>query len=260
MSIVAMKRKMEAKRGLSVGGGFSINPKIKGTNVSSTTVKSARYANRSQYKRSVCFNGAEGIICERVWDGKRDPASIMGSAESITQEEYITNKKTIAASCRNVLIDATNATAGTTTVIVRLESNNYVVVHNGRTERVEWNHSNSVVAGVVNALTNNTMYVKSFSNSGARTVELASELNGATTLTFKNPEVYIFEPVGCSTLSDGSGLGGTSGSDNRGYYGRGRCKVHYVSKSPQFQIKTYTGTGGYLDKIKRPNTDASFCG
>ena len=38
MSIVAMKKKMEAKRGLSTGGkGFSINPKVKCSDVNSTT-------------------------------------------------------------------------------------------------------------------------------------------------------------------------------------------------------------------------------
>ena len=105
-----------------------------------------------------------------------------------------------------------------------------------------------------------TLVVRSFSNTEPRTVELAKEADTPVVLSFKNPEAFIFEPVGCNALSSGSGLGGTSGADNRGYYGRGRCKVHYVNKSPQFQPKTYTGTGGYLDKLKRPNTDISFCG
>ena len=38
--IVAMKKKMEAKRGLSSGGkGFSLNPKVKCSDVNSATVK-----------------------------------------------------------------------------------------------------------------------------------------------------------------------------------------------------------------------------
>ena len=105
-----------------------------------------------------------------------------------------------------------------------------------------------------------TLIVKSFNNTGVRTVELIKKLGEDTVLTFKNPEAYIFEPVGCGTISAGSGLGGTAGADNRGHYGRGRCKVFYINKSPQFQPKTYTGIGGYLDKLKRPNTDISFCG
>ena len=105
-----------------------------------------------------------------------------------------------------------------------------------------------------------TLVVRSFSNTEPRTVELATEADKPVVMSFKNPEKFIFKPVGCDALSAGSGLGGTAGADNRGYYGRGRCKVHYVNKSPQFQPKTYTGTGGYLDKLKRPNTDISFCG
>jgi hypothetical protein len=81
------------------------------------------------------------------------------------------------------------------------------------------------------------------------------------TLSFENPERTIFEPVGCDSISDGSGLGGTAGSDNRGYYGRGSCKVHYVNKDPAFEPKGYDGPGGYLDMIKMPHDDtARYCG
>ena len=114
--------------------------------------------------------------------------------------------------------------------------------------------------GTANGFGPATLIVKSFNNTGVRTVELIKKLGEDTVLTFKNPEAYIFEPVGCGTISAGSGLGGTAGADNRGHYGRGRCKVFYINKSPQFQPKTYTGVGGYLDKLKRPNTDISFCG
>ena len=114
--------------------------------------------------------------------------------------------------------------------------------------------------GTADAIGPATLVVRSFSNTEPRTVELAKEDDQPVVLSFKNPEAFIFKPVGCDTLSTGSGLGGTAGADDRGYYGRGRCKVHYVNKSPQFQIKSYTGTGGYLDKLKRPNIDISFCG
>ena len=81
------------------------------------------------------------------------------------------------------------------------------------------------------------------------------------TISFENPERTIFEPVGCDTLSDGSGLGGTAGSDNRGYYGRGSCKAHYVNKDPTFEPKGYDGPGGYLDMIKMPHDDTTrYCG
>ena len=81
------------------------------------------------------------------------------------------------------------------------------------------------------------------------------------TLSFENPERSIYEPVGCDTLSDGSGLGGTAGADDRGYYGRGRCKVTWVNKDPAFEPKGYDGPGGYLDMIKMPHDDKSnYCG
>ena len=93
MSIVAMKKKMEAKRGLSTGGkGFSLNPKVKCSDVNSTTVKSSRHARQNLVKRAVCFSGSEGIQCERVWDGRRAP-DCMGSGDSMTQNEYLEKKE-----------------------------------------------------------------------------------------------------------------------------------------------------------------------
>ena len=93
------------------------------------------------------------------------------------------------------------------------------------------------------------------------------------TLSFENPELTIFEPVGCDSLSQyikpdgsgaggtGSGLGGAIGRDQRGYYGRGSCKVTYVNKDPAFEPKGYDGPGGYLDMIKMPHDDtARYCG
>ena len=78
MSIVAMKKKMEAKRGLSTGGkGFSINPKVKCSDVNSTTVGSARQARQNLVKRAVCFSGSEGIQCERL--GRKKSSQLYGS-------------------------------------------------------------------------------------------------------------------------------------------------------------------------------------
>ena len=92
-------------------------------------------------------------------------------------------------------------------------------------------------------------------------------------VSFENPEMTIFEPVGCDSLSQyikpdgsgaggtGSGLGGAIGRDQRGYYGRGSCKVTYVNKDPAFEPKGYDGPGGYLDMVKMPHDDtARYCG
>ena len=60
MSIVAMKKKMEAKRSyLVVVKEFSLNPKVKCSDVNSATVKSARQARQNLVKRAVCFSEAK---------------------------------------------------------------------------------------------------------------------------------------------------------------------------------------------------------
>jgi hypothetical protein len=78
-------------------------------------------------------------------------------------------------------------------------------------------------------------------------------------LSFKNPEITIFEPVGCLEGLTQSGDGGTSINDV-GYYGRGTCKVHYVRKDRSLEIKSYDGLGGHLSRLKQPHLDPSFCG
>ena len=119
MSIVAMKKKMEAKRGLSTGGkGFSLNPKVKCSDVNSTTVKSSRHARQNLVKRAVCFSGSEGIQCERVWDGRRAP-DCMGSGDSMTQNEYL-EKRTNAASCKNVVINFLNAKSNISKLLLNM--------------------------------------------------------------------------------------------------------------------------------------------
>ena len=100
MSIVAMKRNMEAKRGLSSGGGgFSLNPKYRDSNASSTSVKSAAQARKNAVKRSVCFNSRDGVQCEKVWDGKKQPDNCKATGEAMTHEEYIEKKRYSAADC-----------------------------------------------------------------------------------------------------------------------------------------------------------------
>lgn len=156
MSIVAMKRKMEAKRGLSTGGkGFSLNPKVKCGDVNSATVKSARQARQNLVKRDVCFSGSEGIQCERVWDGKRQ-ANCMGSGDSMTQEEYIEKKRTSAASCKNVVLNFTNTTANLSTVIVEYnsEKERYEIEYDGNRYQVDWNHSDKYVGNVLSTIGN----------------------------------------------------------------------------------------------------------
>ena len=156
MSIVAMKKKMEAKRGLSTGGkGFSINPKVKCSDVNSTTVGSARQARQNLVKRAVCFSGSEGIQCERVWDGKRAP-NCMGPGDSITQEEYIEKKRTNAASCKNVLLNFNNTIANVSTLIVEYnnDTERYEIEYLGKKSSVDWNHTNKYIGDIVSSIGN----------------------------------------------------------------------------------------------------------
>ena len=56
MSIVAMKKKMEAKRGVSAGGGFSLNGKYKYSNARVTSVKASKVARDNHFKTKAFFN------------------------------------------------------------------------------------------------------------------------------------------------------------------------------------------------------------
>ena len=205
MSIVAMKKKMEAKRGLSSGGkGFSLNPKVKCSDVNSATVKSARQARQNLVKRAVCFSGSEGIQCERVWDGKRAP-DCMGSGDSMTQEEYIEKKRTSAASCKNVVLNFTNTTPNVTTLIVEYNTAKqiYEIEFNGNKYQVDWNHVNKYIGDVIS-----TIGAVEFDNAGGGSTQcllptsvlnIVEDVNGGT----GNKYVFNGETTYNSDLSFG---------------------------------------------------------
>tara|TARA_B000000557_G_C20491512_1_gene324037 strand:- start:190 stop:540 length:351 start_codon:yes stop_codon:yes gene_type:complete len=87
---------------------------------------------------------------------------------------------------------------------------------------------------------------------------------GGVDLSFWNPEITIFEPVGCiKDIAEGGGgaqTGGGTSLNDVGYYGRNKCKVHYVRKDRSLDTKSFGGLGGYLDRVKQPNLDPSYCG
>ena len=376
MSIVAMKRKMEAKKNLSKNGNFSLNGKRCNSNVVAASVKNARYARSNLHKTKVCFNGEDGVQCERVWDGKRMPGvwedygggTAMG--ESLTQEEYIEKKRLKSTECLNLLFTYNNFEAGVTVISIFKDLDTFSFNFGGKKYTPVWNHSYNVIASNVqaaaekkagddlaiainkkegaeaaeavagagaNTLTNNELIglvdattntktgtdaiyfqqgidaiknaitpsdiassaagptggkaqaaaalvviqaehtdavayagnpnidtcegkLKSIGVKGLRTtVVTVSTALGDIDMSFKNPEISIFEPVGCIEGLTQSGDGGTSINDI-GYYGRGTCKVHYVRKDRSMEIKYYDGLGGYMDRLKQPNLDPSFCG
>ena len=377
MSIVAMKRKMEAKKNLSTGGSFSLNGKRCNSDVVNASVKNARYARSNLHKTKVCFNGEDGVKCERVWDGKRMPGvwedygggTAMG--ESLTQEEYIEKKRLKSTECLNLLFTYNNFESGVTVISIFKDGEVFSFNFGGKKYTPVWNHSYNVIASSVQAaaeqkavfdldiaeikkdgaaaaleavanrddtVTNNQLIgfiitevtnpetgkdaiyfqqgidaiknaitpsdvvrsaagptggkaqanaafdlvdaekeaahayaanpnidvcdgiLKSIGVKGLRTTVVSLVTNsGNIDLSFKNPEVSIFEPVGCIEGLTQSGDGGTSINDI-GYYGRGTCKVHYVRKDRSLEIKYYDGLGGYMDRLKQPNLDPSFCG
>ena len=372
MSIVAMARKVRAQQGLSKNG-FSLNGTYMESGVTRSTVKTSLTSRRNRYNTSVCFGGKEGIQCERVWDGKKEPATeggvSMASGEAIRASEYIDRLRYTVARCKNLLFK-TNMIGADVKVILDTETNNYMIRSNKKNYQVKWYNSTSAIKVLADA-NNGEAIIKSISVTGRRTTTIESKVtvdtpgtynnttnatagiykelsttggevsttdsdvidvvNGGKefyikkdhtdvatlksnfadfkyingdditqtdweaivdsdtptnfklgrtvtinntnylqvglrhftlkTLSFENPERTIYEPVGCDTLSKGSGLGGTAGSDDRGYYGRGSCKVTWVNKDPAFEPKGYDGPGGYLDMIKMPHDDtARYCG
>lgn len=260
MSIVAMARKVRAQQGLSKNG-FSLNGTYMESGVTRSTVKTSLTSRRNRYNTSVCFGGKEGIQCERVWDGKKEPATeggvSMASGEAIRASEYIDRLRYTVARCKNLLFK-TNMIGADVKVILDTETNNYMIRSNEKNYQVKWYNSTSAIKVLADA-NNGEAIIKSISVTGRRTTTI--ENVGGVQLSFENPERTIYEPVGCDTLSEGSGLGGTAGSDNRGYYGRGSCKVTWVNKDPAFEPKGYDGPGGYLDMIKMPHDErAKYCG
>ena len=377
MSIVAMKRKMEAKKNQSRGGAFSLNGKRCNSDVVIPSVKNARYARSNHFKTKACFNGEGGVQCERVWDGKRMPGiwedygGGTANGESLTQEEFIEQKRLKSTECINLLFTLNNFEAGVTTIHIFKDVDTFSFNYGGKKYTPVWNHSYTYIASVIRtavrdkatldleiatikkegadaamikansiadgdtadnvrlsvAGTINTDYPTEpeysyfqlgvdairdaiTENSDAESAEDAKKEAGAAStainseytlavaadtnantdghsildsfsgtiksvgvkglrktvttvgtadLSFKNPEITIFEPVGCLEGLTQSGDGGTSINDV-GYYGRGTCKVHYVRKDRSLEIKSYDGLGGHLSRLKQPHLDPSFCG
>ena len=258
MSLVTMARKVKAQQGVSKKG-FSLNGTYKESGTPRTTVKTSLTSRRNRYNTAVCFGGQEGIQCERVWDGKKevpkDGGISMAGGDAIRASEYIDRLRYTVARCKNLLFKTDMIGAD---VKVILEGDNYIIRSNEKNYPVKWYNSTGAIKVLADTGSGEAI-IKSISVTGRRTTTIKND--NSVELSFENPERTIFEPVGCDTISDGSGLGGTAGSDNRGYYGRGSCKVHYVNKDPAFEPKGYDGPGGYLDMIKMPHDDtARYCG
>lgn len=229
-----MKRKAAAKTGISAGGGFSLNGSRAGTSHATTSVKTGRYARNNYYKTRVCFNGAEGIQCERVWDGKKmvgGPGSIsMGSGESISQEEYISRKRyNWGTGCKDLIFRASNV--GDHVSIVLGSDGNYQVSFGGKTHNVHWNNDILGVSGFMN--NDNNFTVTTVKINGNYKVTMTNGVGNI--LSFKNP---VITDYGVICIND---------------------KIVEVNKSAPIGPSNYDGVGGYMDKVKQPFIDPSFC-
>ena len=265
MSIVAMKRKMEAKKNQSVGGKFSLNGRRCGSDVVPQSVKNSKYSNRKHYKTKACFNGQDGVMCERVWDGSKMPGiwenygGGVATGESLTQEEYIEEKRLKSTQCINLLFTYINVVLGVTKITVFKDGDSYSITFRGKNYSPRWNHDNALIASVVGTEAEGTIEGIGVKGRRVTTVKI-----GTTELTFENPEISIFEPVGCiDDIAEGGGgaqTGGGTSLNDVGYYGRNKCKVFFVNKDRSFEPLSFGGLGGYLERIKQPGLDPSYCG
>lgn len=226
MSIVAMKKKMEAKKGVSVGGGFSLNGKYNNSQARVTSVRSSRFARKNYFQTRAAFKGDEGLISERVWDGKKMDRNCETCGDPKTQDEYISEKRYTAARCRNLLWTGANVGQSVKVVLV---NGKHKIEFNGKQYDVHWNRDDSIVGGFVGV----TFTIETVQVNGARETIIK---NGADTLSLQNPEIAIYE-VNCINN-----------------------KPVYVNKDRLFEPNGYGGIGGYLDDLKQPNVDISFCG
>ena len=148
---------MEAKKNQSVGGNFSLNGRRCGTDVVPQSVKNSKYSNRNHFKTKACFNGEGGVMCERVWDGSKMPGiwenygGGTATGESLTQEEYIEEKRLKSTQCINLLFTYVNVVFGVTKITVFKDNDSYSITFRGKNYSTIWNHDNAVIAAKVSA-------------------------------------------------------------------------------------------------------------
>ena len=229
-----MKRKAMAKIGVSKGSGFSLNGSRAGSAHAGVSVKTARYARAKYYKTNACFSGREGIVCERVWDGKKGvDGGHMAAGESISQEEYIARKRVNGGiGCRDLIFRASNVD---NTVHVVLVNGEYVIeLVDGKQYSIRWNRDPSVITAVIAKNSNNNEFIIS-SVMVDGNYEVVIRNSAADILSFRNPVRTEYKP---QCIND---------------------KLVYVDKGVPIEPLSYDGVGGYLDKVRQPFVDDAFC-
>ena len=228
-----MKRKAMAKIGVSKGSGFSLNGSRAGSAHAGVSVKTSQYARAKYYKTNACFSGREGIVCERVWNGKKGVnGGSMAAGESISQEEYIARKRVNnGTGCRDLIFKANNV--GDTVDIVLVNGGYVIQLGNGKQHNVHWNRDQSVIDAVIAA--NSDFKVKTVKVDGNYEVVIENSATPADILSFRNPVRTEYKPP---CIND---------------------KLVHVDKGAPIEALSYDGVGGYLDKVRQPFVDDAFC-
>ena len=154
MSLAILARKQREKQNIS-RGQFNVNGMVKASgrhrakicngvlpteDIVAVSVKNGRFSNHRNVLTRSCFNGREGYICQRVWDGKKSTiCSGMSSGESITSSQHVENKRSNVTQCGNRVFNtlASNFTLSgvilQTEVVVGEAGGKYTFTFNGTT-------------------------------------------------------------------------------------------------------------------------------
>lgn len=116
MSLAILARKQREKQNIS-RGQFNVNGMLKASarhrasicegvlpteDVVAVSVKNTRFANHRNVLTRSCFNGREGYICQRVWDGKKPTNGVeMSSGDSISSSQHLENLRSSVTQCGN---------------------------------------------------------------------------------------------------------------------------------------------------------------
>ena len=126
--------------------------------VVAVSVKNGRFSNHRNVLTRSCFNGREGYICQRVWDGKKPTNGVeMSSGESITSSQHVENKRSSVTQCGNRVFNTLASNFTLAGVILQSEA---VVAESGGEYTFSFNGTTYNNSNVPFVLTNGTYTFK----------------------------------------------------------------------------------------------------
>ena len=136
MSLAILARKQREKQNIS-RGQFNVNGMVKASarhrasvcegvlpteDVVAVSVKNTRFSNQRNVLTRSCFNGREGYICQRVWDGKKPTNGVeMSSGDSISSSQHVENLRSSVTQCGNRVFNTLPANFTLSGVILEQE-------------------------------------------------------------------------------------------------------------------------------------------